>query len=447
MKVVILGAGETGSYTASLLSRNGHSVTIVDKDAAVLEKIGRESDISTLHAPLSKVSLFETLFEKEPDLLFAATGNDETNLVSCTVAKSLGFPKTAALIRSSEYLFHENLDLGRLFYVDYFLASELFAAQDLLKIMMHTGDLAIENFAHGTIQMRTLIVPKKWNKSGVPLKDLGLPEELIIGLIRRKTEAGEEIIFPRGDDQILPGDVITAIGETKAMMKTHKIFLISESNIHSAVLVGASHVVQHLARFLIDSKVYVRIFENDLGKCEEIADRLPEATVINRDGSDLNLLRAEKVQDADVFVSCTGNDATNLLIASLAKEIGCQRVVGLSSDPYIGTVFEKLGIIPAFSARLNTANKLLSILSGKTILSITPTREDGAKIVELKISPGSKAIGIRLSDLALPKDLLVAVIENKGRVMIGRGDRVLSPHDIVVVICNPKQIPNLQNLF
>lgn len=447
MKVVILGAGQTGSYTASVLSKNGHSVTIVDKDAPMLEKIGRESDISTLHAPLSKISLFETLFEKEPDLLFAATGNDETNLVSCTVAKNLGFPKTAALIRSSEYLFHENLDLGRLFYVDYFLASELLAAQDLFKIIMHAGDLAIENFAHGTIQMRTLAVPQKWDKGGVFLKNLGLPEEFIIGLIRRKTKEGEDIIFPRGDDQILPGDVITAIGETKAMLKAHEIFLISEPGIRSAVLIGASQVVQHLARFLIDSKVYVRIFESDLGKCEEIADRIPEATVINRDGSDLNLLRAEKVQDADVLISCTGSDATNLLIASLAKEIGCQRAVALSSNPSIGTVFEKLGIIPAFSARLNTANKLLSILSGKTILSITPTREDGAKIVELKIPPDSKSIGIPLSDLALPKDLLVAVIENKGKVMVGRGNRILSPYDTVVVICNPKHIPNLQNLF
>lgn len=197
MNIVILGAGETGSYAALALSQNGHNVTIVDRDASVLEKIGRELEISTMHASLSKISFFENLFESKPDLLFAATGNDETNLVSCAIAKNLGFPKTAALIRSSEYLFHENLDLGRLFYVDYFLASELLTAQNLFKILIHSGDLAIENFAHGTIQMRTLAVPEKWDKGGVPLKDLALPEEFIIGLIRRKLHVGEELLSCR----------------------------------------------------------------------------------------------------------------------------------------------------------------------------------------------------------------------------------------------------------
>lgn len=447
MNIVILGAGETGSYAASLLSQNGHSVTIVDRDSSVLEKIGRESEISTMHASLSKVSFFETLFESKPDLLFAATGNDETNLVSCAIAKNLGFPKTAALIRSSEYLFHENLDLGRLFYVDHFIASELLAAQNLFKILIHSGDLAIENFAHGTIQMRTLAVPQRWDKGGTPLKNLNLPEEFIIGLIRRKTHEGEELLFPRGEDRILPGDCVTAIGETKAMTKAHELFSIDEPVVRSVVLVGGSTVILHLAQFLIEQHIHVRIIEKNLTRCEEIADSLPQATVINRDGTDLDLLRAERVEDADVVVSGTSNDATNLLIAALAKQAGCKRAIALASDPSMGSVLEQLGIIPAFSAKLNTANKLLSILSGKIILSITPTREDGAKIVELKIPPSSKVIGIPLSDLALPKDVIVAVIENKGRVMVGRGNRILSANDTVVVICNPRHISNLQNLF
>ncbi len=447
MNIVILGAGETGSHAASLLSQNGHNVTIVDQSASVLEKIGRESEISTLHASLSKMTFFETLFESKPDLLFAATGNDETNLVSCAIAKNLGFPKTAALIRSSDYLFHENLDLGRLFYVDYFLASELLTAQNLFKILIHSGDLAIENFAHGTIQMRTLVVPEQWDKGGVPLKELSLPEEFIIGLIRRKLQNGEDLLFPRGDDRILPGDVITAIGETKAMTKAHEIFFIPEPAVRSVVLVGGSTSILHLARFLIEQHIHVRIIEKNYARCEEIADTLPQATIINRNGTDLSLLRAEKIGNADALVSGTKDDAANLLITALAKEAGCKRAIALISDSSIGSVLEKLGIIPAFSPKLNTANRLLSILSGKTILSITPTREDGAKIVELKIPPTSKIIGIPLSDLALPKDVLVAVIENKGRVMVGRGNRILSANDTIVVICDPRHVSHLQHLF
>src|SRR5690606_27907131 len=104
----------------------------------------------------------------------------------------------------------------------------------------------------------------------------------------------------------------------------------------------------------------------------------------------------------------------------------------LASDPNIGSVLEQHDIIPAYSTRLNTANRLLSIISGKTVLSITPTEENGASIVELTIPPNSKAIGVPLCDLPLPKDLLIGVIENKGRVMVGHGKRILSPNDTAV---------------
>jgi trk system potassium uptake protein TrkA len=447
MNIVILGAGKTGSYAASILSKNGHSVTIVDQNAKTLQKIGSESDISTMHAPLSRVSFFETLFEKKPDLLFAATGNDETNLVSCAIAKNLGFPKTAALIHSSEYLFHENLDMGKLFYVDHFLASDLLAARDLFKILIHAGDLAIESFFHDTIQMRTIEIPSHWDKEHTLIKNLTLPEELIIGLIRRKTEEGEEQIFPHGDDQILSGDLISLVGETKNMTCAHEIFSVPEPKVKSVIIIGGSEVVQHLARFLIEQRIHVRIIERDLARCEKFADNLPEATIINRDGTDLGLLLSENVKNADALVSCTDKDSTNLLIAGLAKEAGCPRPIALISDPSIGILLERLGIIPAFSARLNTAQRLLSIVSEKNILSLTPTREEGPKIVELRIPPNSKAIGIPLSDLALPKDLLVAIVGNKNRTMIARGDTVLSPNDTIVVICNPRHLAKLHDLF
>jgi Trk K+ transport system NAD-binding subunit len=65
----------------------------------------------------------------------------------------------------------------------------------------------------------------------------------------------------------------------------------------------------------------------------------------------------------------------------------------------------------------------------------------------LKVAPTSKVVGIPLSELKLPKGLLIAVIESQGRVMIGRGSRVLCPEDIVIAICHPIQIPKLQQIF
>lgn len=447
MNIVILGAGKTGSYVASTLSEEGHNVILIDKDAKALERVNRESDVATIHGSSPSWKLFEDLMENQPHLFFAATGDDETNLVACSIAKNLGFPKTIARVQAREYLNHSRLDFGRLFFVDYFIGPEVLAAQDLCKMLVHSGDLAVEHFAHGAIQMRTIQIPDRWDQGGIPICKLTLPPDLIAGLIRRKLDEGEKILIPHGDDYILPGDQVTLVGEAKVMHRLHEIFHSPETSIRSVVLVGGSAVAVHLTHFLNQQKIGVRIIEKNSDRCNELAELLPHATIIHRDGRDPQLLRSERVQDADALVSCTHFDETNLLIASLAKQIGCKKAIAQITNGQILPILEKVGVLPALSARVNVANRILSILDEETTLSVASLSCDAAKIVELKVSPSSKVVGIPLSDLDLPKGLLIAVIESQGRVMIGRGNRVLCPEDIVIAICHPVQIPKLQQLF
>ncbi|NCU77539.1 MAG: hypothetical protein EBV59_11535, partial [Synechococcaceae bacterium WB7_1C_051] len=69
--------------------------------------------------------------------------------------------------------------------------------------------LGVINFAHGAVLMRTIVIPPIWKKGNIPIKDLQLPPGLIAGLIRR----GKQILFPHGNDFLLPGDEATLIGE------------------------------------------------------------------------------------------------------------------------------------------------------------------------------------------------------------------------------------------
>ena len=449
MKIAILGAGNTGSYVASVLSQKEHDIILIDKDAKRLEQASRANDIATIHATVPNRKLFEELGETHPDLFFAATGDDETNLVACAIAKNLGFPKTIARIKSREYLDHSRLDWGRLFHVDHFIGAEVLAAQDLFKVLIHSGDIAVEHFAHGAIQMRTLLMPSKWDRGGIPIRDLNLPQDLIVGLIRRKLVEGEKTLFPHGDDYILPGDEVTVVGEAKVMHQLHEVFHCPERKTRSVILVGGTPLAVHLAHFLAPQRISVRIIEIDKNRCEALAEELPHATIIHRDGRDPDLMQSERVQDADALVSCTDHDGANFLIAALAKQIGCPRAIALITDPNYAPLLEKAGIVPALSARINIVNRVLSILHEETILSIASLSHDQAKIIECKVSAASKLVGIPLSDLAphLPKDLLIAVIESRGKVTIGRGNRILCPDDTVIAICHPHQIPQLPHLF
>lgn len=447
MNIVILGAGKTGTFVASMLSQQEHNVIMIDKDAGVLEAVGRDLDVAVSCGFAPNWKGFSDLAKQRPDLFFAATGSDETNLVSCAVAKRAGFSKTIARIKSSEYLQQDGFDFGSLFGVDHFIGAELLAAQDLFKVLVHTAEIAVEHFAHGAIQMKTILIPETWEKGHIPIRDLNLPENLIVALIHRTKEGTVEDMIPHGEDSLLPGDEATLIGEAAVMNHLHNMFHIEEKKVRSVILVGGSPVALHLASFLLRQKIQVRIIEGDSLRCHELADLLPQATIINRDGRDSSLLMAERVQDADALVACLEEDGPNFLIASLARKLGCEKSIALISDPTLSPLLEKLDVTPALSAKANLINKILAVVHKDTLLSITSLTRSQNKIAELQVAPSSKVIGVPLAHLHLPKSLLIAVIERQGKVSIGRGNSLLSPHDIAIAICRPEHISHLQHLF
>ncbi|NGX28553.1 MAG: Trk system potassium uptake protein TrkA [Candidatus Anoxychlamydiales bacterium] len=456
MNIVILGAGEIGSYLAAVLAEEQHSVTLIDKDPTILEKVSQKTDVATLLGYGSRWKLLDTLIESEPDIFIAMTGDDETNLVSCSIAKNLGYPKTVARVKEIGFLARSRLDFGRLFYVDHFIGAEVLAANDILKSIINPEDLAIENFAHGAIQMRTIVVSDKWKQTDIRLSDLKLPEEMIIGLIRRKKidpknpdKIIEKVIFPHGNDHIEVGDEITVLGETKFMQDIHAFFKIEQKKPKSVVIVGASTVGVRLAHILEMRNIYVKIIEHDINRCKEIADLLPKSTVINEDGKNLDFLASEQIQDVDAFVACTNRDEENFLISSIGKHIGCKKVISLISNTSFASILKANDIKFSVSERVNIANRISSIIHEEKIISIATLCDNKAKVLEIKVSENCELVGIPLSELSakLPEKLIIAAIENRGRIMIGKGNRIISPGDTLIINTSPEILAELQVLF
>lgn len=449
MTIIILGAGKHGSYLASVLSKEEFDVILIDKNPKKLEEASRENDIATKTAFGSEWKILNELLEFEPSLFIAVTGNDETNLVSCTIAKNLGYPQTVAKIKDIGYLTKSKLDFGKIFYVDHFIAGEVLSAHDLLKSVINPQDLAIENFAHGSIQMRTIVIPEDWKKSHLKISELDLPEELIISLIRRETDEGEKILFPHGDDQIFPLDEVTIIGETKIMYQLHEIFQTKEEKIRSITIIGGSNVAFRCAKVLEKMNMSIKIIEKDKNRCEELAEKLPKATVIHHTGKDLDFLLAERIQETDVFIACMHKDEENMLHCLLAKKAGQKKQIMLLSDEKLTPILKELNIHFSLAEKINITNRILSILHGKSLISVASLCEDKAKVLEIKVSADSKIAGIPLSKLntQLPKDLLIAAIENRGQVMIGKGNRIISPKDTIILITNPENMNVIQDLF
>lgn len=461
MNIVIVGAGDIGLHLATLFSQMNYGIVLIDTDTQKLQRAARDLDVAIRLGSGTDWELLEDLMELSPDILIALTNDDETNLVSCTLAKNLGYRQTIARVRNNQFLNQSRLCFERLFCVDYLIGPEKLTADAMASMILTPGARATEDFAHGSIQMRTIKIPEKWKKAGVLLSDrhrFGLPPKMMIGLIQRrvfqeikgkKVLKQEEVIFPHGNDCLLPGDEVTFIGETDSIRGLHKFFGISQSIPQSVMIVGGSLIGLNLAQILQEKGIRVRILDNDFHKCSLLSEKLTQATVIHRSGTDYRFLRSEKVEEVDVFVACTRRDEVNFLAASIARELGCEKVIISLSDTNYLPLIDRLGVTQAASPRINATNRILSIAREQSIASMVSMYNNQAEIMEVKVSTDSKITGIPIKQLApeLPVDFLIVMIQSRGRIFIADGSRILSPGDTVVVISSPRHLHKIKQIF
>lgn len=454
MNIVIVGAGDLGRHVATILSKEKHNVILIDKNGKLLQEISSNIDVAIRQGSGTDWQLLDDLLELSPDLFLALTGSEETNIVACSIAKHLLYPKTIARIRNYRYLNRTRLDFGRIFDIDYFIGPEILVASDILKYIISPGSLAVENFAHGTLQLRTIKIPEQWNERNNSLKTLELPPQVLVGLISRtesiKTSSKEkQVIFPHGEDKILPGDEVTFIGRTDAISEIHRMFGIEQKIIQSITLAGGSLTAFNLARLLARHPIDVRIIEKNYDRCCLMAEQLPHCTIMHHDATDMDFLHTERIGRSDLLIACTNSDETNILIALLGKEVGCDDVLVMLSNIHYIPAVAKLGLRHTVSPRISATNHLLSqLLSGK-VTSLVSLYENQAEIMEINVSMNSKVVGIPLSELGpfLPKDLLIVMIQNRGRIMMANGNRIISPGDTVIVVSSPKHVTDLSKVF
>lgn len=446
MNVVIVGAGDIGRYVATIMSKENHNVIVIDHDARKLRHLESATDIATRLGSGTDWQLLDDMLELFPDLLIALTSSDEVNLVTCSLAKQLGYPATIARVHDNRFLNRTRLDFGRVFDVDYFICPELLTAHEILRYVTSMGAVGVEYFAHGAVELTTLIVPQNFPQKNIALSKVALPAGVMVGLIYR---GGKDLIFPHGEDRLLPGDEVTFIGETEAIDAMPEFLGVQRKAIQSAVLFGGSLTALHLARLLEMRNLGVRIIEKDYDRAAYLADALPKTTVIHQDGLDIEFLKSEKIGITDLFVACTKHDETNLFATLQAKEAGCRDVLMVLANRDNLPLLGKLGIGHVVSPVVCATSRILSQASTGTVNTLVSLYENRAEIIEVNVSPGSQLVGIPLSDLGhlLPEDFLIAMIQNRGRIMVANGNRIISPGDTVILITSPQHVPELENIF
>lgn len=203
------------------------------------------------------------------------------------------------------------------------------------------------------------------------------------------------------------------------------------------ILIGGDKLVYFLARQFIKEQANVTIICRNLPRSKEMAHHL-KATIINGDGSDINMLEVAGARRADVLLALTPYDADNLVACQLARGVyEVPRVMALVNDPDNEQVFNTLGITDVFSVTRVLATMIEQQTSFDDITNLMPLAQGRINITDIHLDDCSPALGKQLHELELSEDSVVAAIIRNQELVVPRGSTRLEEHDHLVLISHP----------
>lgn len=442
MKITIIGAGKVGTEIAHRLSEEGHDIIVIDRNEVQLAKIQETLDVLTVKGNGSSSQLLKDIGVSDSDLLVSVTDSDEINMISCMTAKRVGITKTIARIRDPDYardLIISKEDLG----IDLVINPDFAASQEISRLLTLSLSVHTEHFANGRVQMAELTVEEANTQfANKKIQDIDLPKScLIVGISRRG-----EMIIPGGKDCIKPSDTLYVLGNAESINKICAKFKRRRQRVQNVIILGGGRIGFYLSEKLSRAGMKVKVIEQNMERCLELANRLADVLIIKGDGTDVDLLKREGIHETDGFVAVTGFDEENLLMALLAKQLGAKRVIAKVSRPSYAPLVERLGVDAAISPRLITIGEIMRFIRGGRLLSLVLLLNEQAEVLELIAQPGSRIVGRPLRSSGLPKGVIIGAISRGDRIIIPEGSEVIQAEDRLVVFTLGHVVHNVEAL-
>ena len=174
---------------------------------------------------------------------------------------------------------------------------------------------------------------------------------------------------------------------------------------------------------------------------------MPRARVLHGDVTDLDLLREASIARMDVVVAATGEDTANVLGCAFAAAEGSAFTIAVIHRLALLRLVHQFGIGATVSPRTASANAVLRELRGRGGI-VTTFLESDVEVNEFEVSGGSRADGATISDLGVPRGVLLgAVVRADGSVEVAGGGTRLVAGDRVVVFSRAADLPRAKQLF
>lgn len=445
---IIIGAGEVGRYLTGILCDEKQETTVIEHNPKIVEELEDLYNARFLTGSGVSAELLIKAGISDCSCFLALTDNDLTNMVACSLAKTLGAKQTLARIHDEAFLDRTHINYRLHFDVDYFINPEALCAIELAKPIRSPGKILVEIFSQGYIEMRQIPVAENSAFLNQPLRELNLDKLARIGFI----QSANEFIVPNGNTQLKADDLVTLIGPRNTLENI--AYKLNPSPILKKLtitLFGATATAIALAKILEGPRFNVRIIEQNLELCKTLAERFPRATIINGDGRSKQVLEEESVGNSDYFIACSKDDEDNIMSCLQAKKLGAkntQMVINRSDyENILEDLKSSLNINLAVSPRISAVQDLRRLISKEPAIELKIFPDGSITAYEIIITPDSPAVGKTVTNLGLPIGAVIVGLSHKYEIKVPAPDDVFLSGDRIVIILQKNILNQVLRIF
>ena len=451
MNILIVGCGKIGITILADMVKEGHNVTVMDINPQVLTELTDIYDVMSICGSASSCEILKEAGIENIDVFVAATGSDETNMLSCFLAKRMGAKHTIARVRNPEHSDRSLKFMKQQLDISIILNPEHLAAGDIFDILKLPSAMKVEQFSRRNFQLIELKLKEKSVLDGMRLMEIRSKynAEYLICAVQREGS----IYIPNGNFVLHSGDKIGIIAKDKEIQKLFAQLGLLKKQAKKVMIIGGSRTAIHLSQLLLGIGIDVKIIDKDITRCHELCERLPKATVICGDGSQQELLLEEGLSTTDAFVTLTGIDEENILLSYFASSQNVPTVLSKVNSDQLAFMAEKLGLDQLVSPRKATTDVILRYVRalqnsmGSNIETLYQLMDDKVEALEFIVNSESALLGVPLKDLKLRKNTLIAGIVRERKTIIPGGNDMILSGDRVIVISADKRLQNLTDIL
>ena len=270
------------------------------------------------------------------------------------------------------------------------------------------------------------------------------PNMLIVAISRNG-----KIIIPHGQTTIEDCDTLYLIGERSEIHNLHKkVYEKGKyTNLQKVMIIGGGKTGFYLADKLSEFGIAVKVIEKDKDRCYYLSTHLDDVMILHGDATDTSLLDEENIDEMDAFVTTTGLDEENLLLALMAKQRGIEDVISKVSRQSYKDLIEKLGIDMALNPLDIVASIILRYIQGSKRIVSSLLIQGQAEITEIIASDTMKFTNVPLNELDLPDGVIIAAIHRGNSIIIPDGTTSILADDKVTIFCLLSDLAELEALF